>query len=190
MKEPNRHISALEAMELVIQHQPLIDFHITGTVDLRKITDEFKRELLIENCKLDKLDAPAICFSKKVLLIDSHFNDCVFNYAYFNGGLTIDNCIFENYLDFEAGGHNQNGNIFLITNSQFKSFVNFFDCWFQSDVSIIKNEFLMGTNLLGNLNESWRTQFDVEPVILDNTGRLNLNGDGNRGANIIFLNQI
>ena len=98
-------------------------------------------ELVLINCIIDNLVSPSIEFKNKVIFENSYFCKCSFNYTYFLGGLTIDNCVFESYLDFEAGGHNQNNNLFTIKNSHFKSFVNFFDCLFQSGVEIINNHF-------------------------------------------------
>nr|GFC11688.1 two component histidine kinase, putative [Tanacetum cinerariifolium] len=49
------------------------------------------------------------------------------------GGLTIESCTFESYLDFQAGGHNLAGYPIKILNNIFLNFVNFFDCWYTGE---------------------------------------------------------
>ena len=78
-------------------------------------------------------------------------------------GINVDHCIFDSYLDFEAGGHNKKP--VIITNTEFKDFVNFFDCWYQDEVIVCGNDFRKGTNLCGNKGKSYQTQFDMPPLI-------------------------
>jgi len=65
--------------------------------------------------------------------------------------------------------------------------VNFFDCWFKSGVIVSNNDFKKGTNLLGNKDEVYRVQFDIEPVVENNTGSINLDGEGGENSNTIYL---
>jgi hypothetical protein len=82
-------------------------------------------------------------------------------------------------LDFQAGGHNKTGNPIIITNNNFKDFVNFFDCWYENEVTISNNKFHKGTNLLGKPHNIPVT-FDKEPIIKDNIGQLELNNEGEK----------
>jgi hypothetical protein len=83
-------------------------------------------------------------------------------------------------LDFQAGGHNKTGNPIIITNNNFKDFVNFFDCWYENEVTISNNnKFHKGTNLLGKPHNIPVT-FDKEPIIKDNIGQLDLNNEGEK----------
>ena len=78
--------------------------------------------------------------------------------------------------DFQAGGHNKNGNPVIILNNNFKGFVNFFDCWYENEVTICNNNFLKGTNILGKPNNISVT-FYKKPIIKDNIGQLDLDNE-------------
>ena len=110
-------------------------------------------------------------------MVNCHFKKCQFVFTYFLGGLTIDNCTFDNYLDFQAGGHNKTRYPITITNNFFKDFLNFCDCWYEDEVTITNNCFQKGTNLLGKPHNIPVT-FDKEPFITDNSGKLDLNNEG------------
>jgi hypothetical protein len=179
-------ITAEAAIDLILQGKPVRDSHITGElrIDYKK---EWDGELLIENCIVDNMAAPAAEFRGAVNLINSRFSKTSFHGAYFPNGLTIDKCIFETYTDFEAGGHNEIPNPFRIINSKFHDFVNFFDCWFKGEVIVMDNVFAGGTNLLGNKHEPFRVHFDIEPRIENNKGNTDLDGEGDKIVNTIFL---
>jgi hypothetical protein len=49
------------------------------------------------------------------------------------------------------------------------------------------NEFAGGANLLGNKDEPFGVQFDVEPRIENNRGRIDLDGEGDKIVNSIVL---
>jgi hypothetical protein len=180
-------ISSKTAIDLIIQGKPLINYHISDKLELYNLKDKYDCELIIENCIFDNLISPSIEFKHPVRLIRSCFHKCSFNYAYFIEGLMIDNCVFDSYLDFEAGGHNQKNSTITIKNSTFKGFVNFFDCWYQSKVVITDNDFEKGTNLLGNKDKAYRVQFDVTPIIENNRGSIDLDDEGDKIVNTIYL---
>jgi hypothetical protein len=187
MTNPKNTFSSEDAIKILLQGQELANFHITGVIDLYKVAKEINSELIIRNCFVENLVSPSIEFTYGLRLTESHFAKCSFNYAYFIGGLTIDNCVFDTYLDFEAGGHNQKNHAFKIIQSSFCGFVNFFDCWFQSGVEVVNNEFKKGTNLMGNRDEPFRVQYDVPPLIENNRGQIDLDGDGDKSINVIYL---
>lgn len=171
-----RTISAEEAMTLLKEGQPLTDLYVEG--ELKIETDQnWDREVTIENCILENFSGCSTLFNKQIKLINCNLKTCQFIFTYFAGGLTIDNCIFNDYLDFQAGGHNKKGNSVVITNNVFNGFVNFFDCWYESEVTISNNIFNKGTNLLG-APINIKVKFDIEPIITGNRGQLNLDNEG------------
>lgn len=187
MKNSKNIISSEYAIEIIFQGQELANYHIEGVIDLYKIVEGINSELVIRDCFVENLVSHSIEFIHGLRLVGSHFDRCSFNYAYFIGGLTIDNCFFDTYLDFEAGGHNQKNCAFKLKQSSFNGFVNFFDCWFQSTVEVVDNEFKKGTNLLGNKDKPFRVQFDLPPLIEHNRGQMDLDGEGDKDINIINL---
>lgn len=172
---PKHNISIERATDLLKDGQPLSDAYVSGELRI-ETSDNWEKEVVIENCIIEYFSGSVTQFEKPVRLINSHFRKCQFVFTYFLGGLTIDNCTFDNYLDFQAGGHNK-AECLEIINNNFKGFVNFFDCWFENEVTISDNIFDKGTNLFGNPNNIPVT-FDKEPVIKDNVGRLDFDNEG------------
>lgn len=178
-------ITPLEATNILSKEEKLIGFYITGTIELSKLISAGKR-LWIENCFIENLKGEAIqSLIHPIVLESSEFKSCTFSFAYFNAGLIINNCIFSDYLDFQCGGHNRSSHIVSITNSTFKGFVNFFDCIYNGPVEILNNDFRNGTNLLGNKDYSYKVQFDMKPLIQDNQGIMNLDGEGGLRINLV-----
>lgn len=174
--QPKHNISKERATDIIKEGLPLVDFYIEGGIDLAT-SFNWEQEVIIENCIVENFVAVGTEFKKTVRLVNSYFKNCNFYASYFTKGLIIDNCTFDNYLEFQAGGHNKTGNPVIITNNNFKDFVNFFDCWYESEVTISKNKFHKGTNVLGKPNNISVT-FDVEPTIFDNFGQINLDHEG------------
>jgi hypothetical protein len=175
---PKHKISLERATELLNEGYPLTDVHIEGELKIES-NQNWDKEIVFENCIVEYFSGNATQFAQPVKLINCHFKNCHFTFVYFFGGLTIEHCVFDNYLDFQAGGHNKTGNSVIITNNQFKGFVNFFDCWYENEVIISNNKFHKGTNLLGKLYNIPVT-FDVEPIIKNNIGQLDLDNEGYR----------
>jgi hypothetical protein len=177
MTNPKQHISVERAHDFLKEGQPITDFYVDG--ELRVETgDSWDKEIVLENCVIDHFSGSATTFNKPIKLINCHFKNCQFVFTYFLGGLTIENCTFDNYLDFQAGGHNKIGNPVIIANNDFNGFVNFFDCWYENEVRIINNRFHKGTNLLGHPFDIAVT-FNINPIIENNVGELDLNTEGN-----------
>ena len=174
--QPKHNISIKHATNIINEGLPLVDFYIEGKIDLAT-SFNLEKEVIIENCIVDNFAAVGTEFKKPVRFVNSYFKNCNFYASYFTKGLIIDNCTFDNYLDFQMGGHNKTGNPVIISNNNFKNFVNFFDCWYESEVIISKNKFHKGTNVLGKPNNIPVT-FDVEPSIIDNLGQINLDHEG------------
>lgn len=150
--------------------EPLMGFNVQGNVTITS-GETWSDSLIIENCIIDSLSVVMVQFGKPVRFINCRFKKCEFSFAYFLGGLIIDRCVFDGYLDFEAGGHNQKRNLFMLKSNTFSQFVNFFDCQFNDEVIISENKFLKSTNLLG-MPSNISVAFDITPTIENNYGRL------------------
>ena len=133
--QPRHNLSAGRATDRLNDGLPLNDFCIDGTIKI-EISGSWDKEVIIENCIIENFSGSVTEFDKPVKLINTHFKNCQFTFSYFVGGLTIDNCTFDNYLDFQAGGHNKPENPIVIKNSEFYDFVNFFDCWYNRKISV------------------------------------------------------
>lgn len=172
---PKHHITAAEAVALLQAGAPIRDSYVSG--DLRIETgDVWEQAVLLENCLVENFSGAVTPFQQSVSLINCHFKQCQFVFTYFLGGLLIDNCLFDSYLDLQAGGHNQLGKPVIITGNVFADFVNFFDCWYEGEVIITDNHFLGGTNLLGRPHNIPVT-FDVAPLLSHNSGQLAIEGE-------------
>lgn len=173
---PNYNISFDQANMLLANAQPLVDAYVSGETKIEAY-DSWEKEVLLKNCTFEYFSGSATQFKESVHLVNCYFKKCQFVFSYFLGGLIIENCIFDDYLDFQAGGHNKNGNPVILANNQFAGFVNFFDCWYESEIIIKNNDFKKGANLLGK-PFGIPVTFDVVPVIEDNKGQLNLDTEG------------
>jgi hypothetical protein len=176
LTQPKNSISPESAYDLLKDGRPLTDARIEGYLKIEN-TQIWDNEVVFENCIIENFSGSVTQFGKPVRLVNCHFKKCHFAFTYFLGGLTIDNCTFDNYLDFQAGGHNKTGNAIIITNNDFKDFVNFFDCWYENEVVLSKNKFHKGTNLLGKPHNIAVT-FDTQAIIKDNIGQLDLDNEG------------
>ena len=165
-------VTNFEALELLQKGKPLVGLTISGQINL-ETNKIWNKEVIIENCEIEYFSGSVTRFNKVVKLSNTKFKKSQFVFTYFQGGLQIENCVFEEYLDFQSGGHYQQNTI-SICNNYFHDFVNFFDCWFESLVLIKNNQFLKGTNLLGKPHDIPVT-FEVTPIIENNLGVLDLN---------------
>lgn len=175
---PTHNISIDRATDLIKDGQPLTNIYVDGELKI-EVKDTLDKEVVFENCIIENFVAIGMQFDKPVRLTNCHFKNCQFAFVYFWGGLTIDNCTFDNYLDFQSGGHNKKGNPIIITNNDFKDFVNFFDCWYENEVIISNNKFHKGTNLLGKPHNIPVT-FNIEANIKANIGQLDLDNEGEK----------
>ncbi len=176
--QPKHNISVDTATDILNNGQPLTDFYIDGEIKI-ETNETWDKEVVIENCIVEYFSGSVTKFDKPVKFINSHFKKCQFVFTYFLGGLTIHNCTFDNFLDFQAGGHNKTNSTITILNNDFLDFVNFFDCWYESEVTICNNNFHCGTNLLGQPHNIPVT-FDIEPIIENNVGQLDLDNEGEK----------
>jgi hypothetical protein len=177
-----------EALRLMTDGFPIEKCIVTERLDIRRLGDLIEFDVIIRDSVIIFFDCPSVEFKGKVLIENCQIVKSAFNYAYFINGLEIRNSSFKEYVDFEAGGHNENGAIILDENS-FNGFVNFFDCWFKGPVIIKGNVFGKGSNLLGNKEEEYKSVFDGIAIIENNTGRVDLDGEGDKQVNVIYFNR-
>jgi hypothetical protein len=170
---PIHNISAERAIDLLGNGLPLVDSYVEGEIKI--IGDNnWNKELTIENCVIEYFEGSDSQFKKPIRFINTHFKDCRFIFSYFLQGLAFENCVFDKYLDFQAGGHNQAGYPVLIKNNTFFDFVNFFDCWYNGEIVIRDNKFLKGTNIE---SQKQYISFDIVPQIFNNTGQTNIEAE-------------
>lgn len=174
MHKPKDSITAKESKYLLTLGQTLSNVSVKGILEIATIECNWEQEVIIDNCIIENLRCINVMFHKKVTIKNSILKEASFNFSYFFGGLTINNCIFESYLDFEAGGHNNPGNLYLIKNSGFEKFVNFNDCWFTGNVAILNNIFHNGTNI--DSKEQYIT-IDGTLLLENNVGRIDVDDD-------------
>jgi hypothetical protein len=182
---PKHNIIADKAMDLIMSGQPLVDVYVSEELKLVGL-DNFDKPLIAINTIFEYLNAVSSQFTKLIKLSNCEIRKCDFTFSYFLGGLEIDNCVFENYLDFQAGGHNKDGKVVSIKKSTFKEFVNFFDCWYESEFIISENFFQKGTNILGKPNGIPVT-FDIKPIVENNKGRIDLDNEGDFESKAVYL---
>jgi hypothetical protein len=166
-------VSASQALETLKNGLPLKDVHIKEKLEVygRTAPYDWNSEIVIENCVLEQFYFPCLQSTKPVSFLNSHFKNVTSYAPYFLAGLLIRNCTFDTYLDLQSGGHNKDGTEIRIEHNRFKSFVNFFDDWFEGPVIIQHNIFEQDTNVLA---KNLMIRFDVAPIISDNTGKLDI----------------
>jgi len=166
-------IDSETAGDLLSQGLPLVNLFIQG--DFKIIRDTaYQKEIVINNCIVENFDGSSTQFEIPIKLTNTHFIDCHFEFSYFSKGLLIENCVFEKYLDFQAGGHNQIGYPIAISNNTFLDFVNFFDCWYNGEVFVTNNNFSKGTNIE---SKNQYITFGKVPSIINNTGQTNIESE-------------
>ncbi|WP_316835637.1 hypothetical protein [Pedobacter nutrimenti] len=170
---PIDNISANDAKKHIGCGIPLRDVFVTGILNLEG-GREWDKEIIIENCVIENLICISIQFNKHITVKNTYVKAASFDFCYFIGGLIIDNCIFDEYLDFNAGGHNSKGNFITINGNRFRGFVNFFDCWFNGEVSVNNNIFESGTNILSKMQ--W-VAFDFPIEARNNVGDLSIESE-------------
>lgn len=171
--QPNPIISSQRATDLLKSGQQIIGAYIGGEIKILGESD-WSTEILISDCIVEYFEGSVSTFSQPVKFINTHFKDCKFTFSFFLKGLIIENCTFDSYLDLQSGGHSQIRYPIIIKNNKFLGFVNFFDCWYKTDVFITGNTFFKGTNIE---SKTQLITFDVPPVISNNTGQTNIEAE-------------
>lgn len=166
-------ITDQQAKNILDTGSPLKNFTVNGKIEINA-GSEWEKEVIMEDCIIENFNCLMVYFKKAVTIKNCHFKDAAFNFSYFHGGLTIESCTFDKYLDFEAGGHNDLGNLVAITKNHFRGFVNFFDCWYNGEVIIEDNIFEKGTNIS---SRDQQVSFDIPAEIVNNIGDLKIESE-------------
>ncbi|WP_147321941.1 hypothetical protein [Mucilaginibacter conchicola] len=170
--QPKHNITAALAIDLINNGTTIVDTYIEGHVEIT--SEDFTKEITFINCIIESFTAVGIDFAEHIKFENSHLKSCQFNFAYFSKGLTIKDCLFDNRLSFAFGGHNQPGYTVSITKNHFHDYVDFFDCWFTSEIVVTNNIFSRGTNIE---SKNQLITFDIQPIISNNIGQLDLPED-------------
>ncbi len=135
-----------------------------------------EQSVVFRNCDLKLLIAGECAYRRPIVLEQCRIENAAFDTCYAKAGMRMADCTFSNDIFlFLWSGHNKQP--IEILNCTFRGYVDMFDAWFQGPVTIKHCRFLKGTNLLGNQGQPYRVSFDVAPVIVDNEGVLNLDGE-------------
>jgi len=186
MNEMREILTTEEVVNKLKRGQVIEDVLVLGDINLLDQSVSFKKDVIFRNCSLGQFISPSTEFYGNVVFESCEIKKFVFNYTYFFSGLRLIDCTVSEYLDFEAGGHNKNGE-FILRSNTFEKFVNFFDCWFLEPVIVENNLFKDGTNLLGNVGLSFSVKFEKGKNVSGNQGRLDIDGQGDKQINIVDL---
>ena len=165
---PQHNISSETALDILKNSDVLRNVYVSGKIELPS-GEHWANGINIHNCVIEHFECVMVSFEKPISITNTEFKNCTFTFSYFLQGFKIEDSLFKNSLDFQAGFHNKPTFPFVLKGNAFNNFVNFFDCQFESDVEIIKNDFKAGTNIL---SQTLMIQFDVPPLIEGNIGQL------------------
>lgn len=149
----NKKIDMFDSSDLVQCSICTISNSTIKTLNFDLFEPNFK--IVIENCKIENF------------LLHS---------CWFKGGLVFKNNQIKNYVDYQMGGHNEFP--MILDGNVFNDFVNFFDCQFKSKLEVVNNNFIKGSNLMGNVEEGFKNTFGDELIVSNNIGNINLDGFG------------
>ncbi len=107
------------------------------------------KELVIENCVIDKFIAVG---------------------TRFNGACTIRNSIFKDEFSVGGGGHNKKE--LRIEGNVFGCFADFYDAYFEGHFVMVNNIFRKGCNILGFKGQITEVKFESGASIENNMGVL------------------
>lgn len=125
------------------------------------------------NCLINTIDLIGVFELNVGLTIENCIvNNFQIHSCWFVNGLTIKNSIIKNYVDYQMGGHNAKP--IVIEGNIFTGFLNFFDCQFENIIELKSNVFEKGTNLLGNKGEGFRNTFANSYLVENNLGNVDL----------------
>jgi len=149
MRLKNQIIELLDAPKLIGHEECHISHSIIKTVDF--LSFEVEIPITIERCIIENLLIGACWFTEGLL---------------FSGNIVV------NRIDYQMGGHNKRE--MTIKGNVFHDFFNFFDCAFIAHLTVEKNVFCKGSNLLGNQGEGFKNDFNQGFTASDNIGSLAL----------------
>ena len=144
MELSNKKYKTINASDCALNEALFIHDAIIDNLDLRFL--EYKYEVIVDNCRI------------KTLGVHS---------AWFEAGMKLTNCIIENQVQYEMGGHNDKP--IIIENNVFHEIFVFFDCWFTGDLQVRNNRFMSGCTLWNTTNI-----FDGGVIVTGNHGKMDI----------------
>lgn len=151
-----------EYPKIVFSNQVIDSFALfEPTDDMKKYysQDNFLAELTFENCTINTLMLCHYMLEQHITLKNCTIINLDCSATYFFGGFLMDNCTIRGKALFDCGGHNNNP--FIIRQSIFEGFADFFDVYYQAEVQITNNHFKEGTNLFHYI----KPPFGIKPGI-------------------------
>lgn len=125
------------------------------------------------NCVVDNFDLlGSFEFNTNLIFEKCIINSMRIHSCWFVEGFTIKNCVVNNDIDYQMGGHNKRP--ILIEACIFNGFFNFFDCQFESTFTMVDNVFKRGTNILGNEGTEYENTFANGCIVRNNLGEVDL----------------
>ena len=134
---------------------------------------EIKERIIIDGDEELQLIAPCVHFAEKVVIRNCKIILLDIYGVYFFEGIEISNCKVMSDVMWQSGGHNKKK--IIISNTIFKGFVDFEDCWFENDIIFQNVCFEKGTNLKGNIGTPVEIIFDGEVILENVTGEMDVN---------------
>ena len=151
-------------LEMVIENQ------IIERICFQEFPNE--KRFYLKNSVIDILECTSFEAEGEVVIEKCIINNLQIHSCWFRQGLIFSRNHVVNYIDYQMGGHNHEPMIFDC--NIFLDVFNFFDCRFESELSVTRNIFCKGTNLLGNLDTGYKNQFEKGVTVLENVGVLDL----------------
>jgi hypothetical protein len=177
-----RILTSKEALSELRATGVLEEVRLEDAIDLRAIAisdaDGFDDSVRIRRCELEGISASFVQFQKQVTIEACRIAGALFDAAYFLGGLAVAECTFTSRACFQWGGHNRDGTAVRFIDTTFEEFVDFEDCWYEGPFEVRQCIFKQGTNLFGNHGRWNEVRFDVPPIVVGNSGVLDLCDEG------------
>ncbi|POY34638.1 hypothetical protein C3K47_19240 [Solitalea longa] len=167
-------LTAIQAIARLRKFGQLDHCIVNELLDLRELTesgDKVVLRLIFSNCQFKEIDSTSIEFTKPLVLQNCVVDKFDIYATCFIGGFTIENNIFNEYIQFMHADHGADGQLRLAGNV-FNEFVDFEDAGFKSRIEIVNNSFKKGTNLLADVQLA--AQFTGDSTISNNEGKLKI----------------
>ena len=152
----------------------IIENKIIDTLDVSILN--LQDSIFIKNCIIKTINFDLIAFKHETSIEGCIIDSFLLHACWFENGLHLINNQFNNYIDYQMGGHNLKP--INLVNNIFVEFFNFFDCHFEELIKVNSNIFLKGSNLLGNKLEGFHNTFDKGIVYKNNVGKIDANNFG------------
>lgn len=128
---------------------------------------DLNKEIQLSDSIMNIVDLRFSTYKKKVTIRNCIINHLLIHSSFFEDGFLIENCIIKEKIQYEMGGHNMSP--IVIHDNVFCDLFVFFDCQFESLLSINNNVFKKGSTLFNKTNT-----FAVNPDIYDNIGKMDV----------------